>query len=117
MSSCASSDILTGGGGGGGGVVSPSCRDSPLFGPAVCIETGQMRFPVCPAVLADALAITPSVNDKSETVKGRKGNRFSVWNQGLVVELREDVTTPQRVESLISADKARVVSSFIGKTD
>ena len=115
---CAPSDILTGGGGGGGGGVVPnSCATSPRFGSAICIETGQMRFAICSTVLADTLAITPSVQDVSMTVKGQVGNVFSVWNQGLRVELTADVATLTAVSTLISQNKAKVVGSFVGDND
>ena len=118
MSNCAPSDILTGGGGGGGGGVVPSsCATSPRFGSAVCIETGQMRFPICSTVLADTLAVTPSVQDVTASVKGKAGNVFSVWNQGLRVELTADVTTLTAVSTLISQNKAKVVGSFVGDSD
>ena len=81
-------------------------------------QTGELQTSTAIGVLTRAsIPIAPSVADKTISVSGYKGEKFSLLDSGIVCEFLVDVPVADTVASLKTAGKIKYIGSFAGNLD
>lgn len=82
------------------------------------IETGEFRASIERGFLKrEGIPYANILDDRSSLISGFKGERFTLKKSGALVQLLEDVATPEAVQSLKSRGALIYTGAFVGENE